>query len=90
MYEFRWNEWNVEHIGSHGVTPPQAEFVVNHPDRGYPQRGDKGKYLARGQDESGGYLQVIYIFDPPGVVYVIHARPLADIEKRRLRRRRPR
>lgn len=90
MYEFRWNLWNVEHIGTHGVLPAQAEFVVNYPDRGYPQRGHEGKYLARGQDPSGRYLQVIYIFDPPGVVYVIHARPLEEIEKRRLRRRRRR
>ena len=87
MYEFRWNEWNVEHIGVHGVSPAEAEFVVNWPNRGYPQRGEEEKYLVRGQDQTGSYLQVIYIFDPPGVVYVIHARPLTDIEKRRLRRR---
>ena len=90
MYEFRWNAWNVEHIGDHGVMPAQAEFVVNHPDPGYPQRGKEGKYLVRGQDEAGTYLQVIYVFDPPGVVYVVHARPLTEIEKRRLRRRRRR
>jgi hypothetical protein len=32
-------------------------------------------------------LQVVYIFDPPGVIYVIHARPLTESEKRRLRQR---
>ena len=90
MYEFRWNEWNVEHIAEHGVLPAQAEFVVNQPDRGYPRRGEEGKYLARGQDSAGRYLQVIYIFDPPGVIYVIHARPLTPFEKRRLRRGRRR
>jgi len=90
MYEFRWNEWNVEHIAAHGVLPAYAEYVVNRPDRGYPQRGEEGKYLVRGQDQTGTYVQVMYIFDPPGVVYVIHARRLTDIEKRRLRRRRRR
>jgi hypothetical protein len=60
------------------------------PFRGYPLRGDDGKFLVRGQDAAGLYMQVIYIFDPPGVVYVIHARPLNDQEKRRLRRGRPR
>ena len=39
------------------------------------------------QDQNGTYLQVIYVFSPPGVTYVIHARPLTDPEKRRLRRR---
>jgi len=88
VYEFRWNAWNIEHIGSHGVEPAQAEYIVNHPSRGYPLRGEEGKFLVRGQDTNGLYMQVIYVFDPPGVVYVIHARPLTDPEKRRLRRRR--
>ena len=26
--EFRWNEWNVEHIAIHGVEPEEAEWVV--------------------------------------------------------------
>lgn len=30
MYEFRWNVWNIQHIGEHGVDPQAAEFVVNH------------------------------------------------------------
>jgi uncharacterized protein len=86
VYEFRWNAWNVEHIAKHGAVPAQAEYVVNHPFRGYPLRGEEQKYLARGQDRNGVYMQAIYIFDPPGVVYVIHARPLNDAEKKRLRR----
>jgi uncharacterized DUF497 family protein len=90
MYEFRWNEWNIDHIAEHGIEPEQAEHVINHPSRGYPQRGEERKYLARGQDAKGMYIQAIYVFDPPGVVFVIHARPLNDSEKRRLRRGRPR
>jgi hypothetical protein len=31
--------------------------------------------------------QVVYVIDPDGTVYVIHARPLTDREKRRYRRR---
>jgi hypothetical protein len=88
MYEFRWNTWNVEHIAAHGIDPMQAERIVNRPFRGYPLRGEEEKFLARGQDADGLYMQVIYIFDPPGVAYVIHARPLTDAEKRRLRARR--
>ncbi len=88
MYPFRWNEWNVDHVGKHGLQPWLVEYVVNHPSPGYPRHLTREKYLVWGQDIDGLYVQVIYIFDPPGVIYVLHARPLTDAEKRRLRRRR--
>jgi hypothetical protein len=25
--EFRWNDWNIEHIAGHGVSPDEAETV---------------------------------------------------------------
>ena len=87
-YEFRWNEWNVRHIGQHGVVPGEAEYVVNRARAPFPRDIGNDKFLVRGQSDSGRWLQVIYIFDPPGVVYVIHARPLRDVEKRATRRRR--
>ncbi|HEX4795412.1 MAG TPA: hypothetical protein VH370_16570 [Humisphaera sp.] len=86
LYEFRWNNWNEEHIAEHGIDPRSAEWVVNHPFRGFPREHGDDKFIAWGQIESGHYLQVIYTFDPPGVVYVIHARPLTDKENRRVRR----
>jgi hypothetical protein len=86
-YDFRWNEWNFDHIARHGVAPDEAEYVVTHPSRGFPRYDGEGKYRAWGQSPAGRYLQVLYIFSPPGVVYVIHARPLTDTEKRRLRRK---
>jgi len=89
MYAFRWNSWNADHIAEHGITKAQAELVVNHPRRGYPRYLGDGRFLAVGQDSNGLYMQVIYIFSPPGVVFVIHSRALTDSEKRRLRRRRP-
>lgn len=84
---FRWNDWNKDHIADHGVSPEEAEFVVNHVASGFPRREGDGKYRVWGQSQRGRYLQVIYIFSPPGVTYVIHARDLEDGEKRRLRRR---
>jgi len=70
------------------VTVEEAEFLVENPIQPYPEYIGKEKYVVRGQSAAGGYLQVIYIFSPKGVVFVIHARPLADREKRALRRRR--
>jgi uncharacterized DUF497 family protein len=88
--EFRWNRWNTAHIAEHGVTPAEAEHVVEHPLRGYPRKIGDDKLTVRGRTDAGRYLQVIHIFDPPGIVYVIHARPLTESEKHALRRGRRR
>jgi len=84
---FRWNEWNEDHIGSHGVSPEDAEYVVDHATSPYPEQIGDGKWRVRGQISTGYYIQVVYIFDPDDTVYVIHARGLSDHEKRQLRRR---
>jgi uncharacterized DUF497 family protein len=86
-YDFRWNEWNIDHIGSHGLEPADAEDVVNRPSRGYPREIEREKYLARGQTRNGRYIQAIYVIDPEGTLYVIHARPLTEREKHSIRRR---
>lgn len=87
MYIFRWNDWNIQHIGEHGVAPAEAEHLVKHAGRSSTQRRGDGRYLVVGRFPDGSHGQVAFVFSPPGVVYVIHARPLTDIEKRRLRRR---
>jgi uncharacterized DUF497 family protein len=80
---FRWNAWNTEHVGRHGVSPAEAEQVVR---SGRPlYRGD-GKYLVRGRGSGGRWLQVIYVLDEDGTIFVIHSRPMTDREKRRWRR----
>ena len=84
---FRWNEWNVEHIAEHGVCVEEAEWVVEHARRPYPQARPDGKRLVIGRGRGARWLQVIYIYDPEDVVYVIHARPLNEREKRRARKR---
>ena len=86
MYEFRWNAWNRDHIGEHGIPPAQAEYVVNNAGSPYPRYEGDGRYRVIGQSAAGEYLQVVFVFDPPGVVYVIHARPLSNRERRRYRR----
>jgi uncharacterized DUF497 family protein len=88
--EFRWNAWNLGHISGHGVIPLEAEYVVERPDRGYPRYEGDGKFLACGQTAGGRYLQVIYVFDSDDVAYVVHARPLTNRERQKLRRKRRR
>ena len=85
-YLFRWNEWNQTHIAAHDVAPEEAEFVIGNARAPFPRAVADDRFLVVGQTEAGTYIQVVYIFDPPGVVFVIHARPLTDREKRRFRR----
>ena len=84
---FRWNEWNQEHIGVHGVDPHEAEAVVFTARSPYPLVRDDQKYLVWGPTESGRLLQVVFVIDPDDAVFVIHARPLTEWERKRYRRR---
>jgi uncharacterized DUF497 family protein len=84
---FRWNEWNLEHLADHGVSPDEAESVVRSARRPYPEELPGDKWLVWGRGQGGRFLQVIFIVDPDDTIYVIHARPLTEKEKRRLRRR---
>jgi hypothetical protein len=48
MMDFRWNDWNVEHIAEHGVSPEEAESVVRAARRLYPRKIHEDKWLAWG------------------------------------------
>jgi uncharacterized DUF497 family protein len=86
--DFRWNDWNVEHIGTHGVSADEAEVVVRGARGPFPRRIEDDKWLVWGRGQGGRLLQVIFVLDLDDTVFVIHARPLTDQEKRRLRRKR--
>jgi uncharacterized DUF497 family protein len=85
--QFRWNDWNIEHVTAHGVEPDEAELVVNGAKQPFPLRYPDDKWFVWGQGYGGRLLQVIYVLDEGGTIYVIHARPLIEKEKRRYRRR---
>ena len=83
----RWNEWNTDHIAEKGISPDEAESVVLAANRPYPQKTEDDKWLVRGRGHGGRWLQIAYILDDDGTVFVIHARELTDGEKRRERRK---
>jgi len=85
--DFRWNEWNTRHVLKHGVGPQEAERVVLCARAPFPQRRDADKMLVWGPGLGGRPWQVIFVLDPDDRVFVIHARPLTEAEKRRCRRR---
>ena len=87
MHEFRWNDWNIEHIAEHGVSPRDAEYVVNNARRPWPEKIGDGKRRVWGRANDGTMLQVIYVLSPDDVVFVIHAMPLTEVQKRQYRRR---
>jgi uncharacterized DUF497 family protein len=87
VIEFRWNDANREHISRHGIAPGEAEYLVRHARRPYPEKRENGKFYIAGQLPDGTYAQVVFIIDPSPFVYVIHARPLIEKEKRIYRRR---
>jgi uncharacterized DUF497 family protein len=82
--EFSWNGWNLDHATRHGVSVLNAEAVVR---RGLSRRLADNKYQVRGRGVGERLIQVIYIIDSEGTIYVIHARPLSEREKRQFRRR---
>ncbi len=85
--QFRWNEWNARHALGHGVEPEEAEDVVAEASSPYPQWRPGDKWLVWGRGRGGRLLQVVFVLDEDDTVYVIHARPLTEKEKRRQRRR---
>jgi uncharacterized DUF497 family protein len=86
--ELRWIDWNRDKVAGHGVGSEEAEYVVLAARTPYPQRGLEGRWVVWGQTAAGRYLQVVYIYDDALAAFLIHARPLNETEKRRLRRSR--
>lgn len=87
--DFRWNDWNVEHIAKHGVPPEEAEQVIRGATRPYPRKIKDEKWLVWGRGRGGRLVQIVFVLDDDESIFVIHARPLTDKEKRRFRRSRP-
>jgi uncharacterized protein len=84
--EFRWNDWNIDHVAGHGVSPDEAEAAVRSAARPFPRRIEDDKWLAWGRGSGGRPIQVVFIEDEDRTIFVIHARPLTNTEKRRFRR----
>ena len=51
--DFRWNEWNAEHVGQHGIEPEAAEDVVQEATAPYPRRIGEDQLLVWGQTRRG-------------------------------------
>lgn len=85
-YEFRWVRWNLDHATRHGVSVAECEQVVR---AGRYRQTAGGKYRAAGRGKGGRWVQVVFVLTEDDEVFVIHARPLTESEKRQERRRKP-
>jgi uncharacterized DUF497 family protein len=87
--EFVWSNKNISHISEHGISPQEAEFIAENAKAPYPQMVGDDKRFVVGTLPDGRHIQVIYVpsRSVPGAAYVIHSRPLSDVEKRKFRRR---
>jgi len=85
--QFRWIDWNRDHIAEHGVDPDETELIVRQAKKPFPRKIEEDKWLVIGRGMGGRFVQVIYVVDADKTVFVIHARPLTNREKRRLRKR---
>ena len=83
--DFRWVEWNMDHATRHRCTLREIESVVRNAGRGYPRKLDAGKWQVVGRGTGDRVVEVIYLLDPDGTAFVIHAMPLTT--RRRSRRR---
>jgi uncharacterized DUF497 family protein len=86
--DFRWNDWNLQHILEHGVDPEEAESVVEQAGSDGPRYRGDGKWLVWGRGRGERLLQVVFVLDSDDAIFVIHARPLSEKEKRIFRRQR--
>jgi len=92
--ELLWDDWNVEHIADHGVEPDEVEEACYDPhhwvERAGTTRYGLVRYRLYGQTENGCYLFVAIDREYDNVFYVVTAREMASVEKRRFRRLRKR
>ena len=70
-------EGNVQHIAEHGLTPIDAEHVLNHPERHATSRSS-GRPMVFGHTPSGEYVAVIYEEIDESTVYPIAAYPVEE------------
>jgi hypothetical protein len=85
---FRWIEWNRDHATLHGCEIPEIESVVRRARRHEVRNIGGGKWRVIGRGTGDRVVEVIFLRDPDGTLFVIHAMPLITRRRRRGRRRR--
>jgi uncharacterized protein len=83
--ELIWDDWNIDHITRHDVTPEEVEEVCASSHLLRKSRQDT--YSIIGQTGAGRYLTIILSPKGPGSFYPVTARGSDNKEKRKFRNR---
>jgi uncharacterized DUF497 family protein len=77
-----WDEWNIAHVATHGVTREQVEEALAGKTIAWATR--KNRFLVLGPTQTGRLLAVVIgpVPDQPGVYYPFSARPASRQERR--------
>ncbi len=82
FHQLIWDDWNVEHIERHNVTPDEVEQVAFN----YTSKIRKGKgkqiYYILGQTEAGRYIFIVLKEYRRGVGRPITAREMSGKERK--------
>jgi uncharacterized DUF497 family protein len=73
---FAWDQNNSSHIAKHGVTPREAEFVVENASPPFPDDVGDGKRRVWGPTSRRRMLQVIYVLKKQSEVSFKSVSPL--------------
>ncbi|MEW6183334.1 MAG: BrnT family toxin [Bacillota bacterium] len=87
IQEFEWApkeqpNGNVQHIMKHNVSPEEAEEILEFPEEALIRKTRQGYRLAFGRTVAGRYLLVVFLLKKSGLVRVITARDMKEIERR--------
>lgn len=77
-----WDDWNVEHIALHEVTPKEVEEVLNGQPFWSKTYGDR--YRVIGQTTQERFLTIILAPKDTNTFYPVTARPASRKERTRL------
>ena len=79
---FQWDEDNVGHIAEHGISPDEAEYVVEHATPPLPRAAGDGKFMVWGRTRDGSHLQVgfVYLQDERVDIHRLKAADILDFQ----------
>ena len=77
--EFEWDEWNIQHIDHHKVTPQEVEEACF--NQSICRKTRDGLFLIYGQTDNGRYLLTVLRFKNRSVAYTITSRSMTEKEK---------
>lgn len=79
-----WDEWNMEYIRKHGVSPREVEETLE--EKIFISKGRNRTYSITGQTVGDRYLVIVLGIRGKGIFYPITAREADNKEKRRFKK----